>query len=448
VDSTALIATALLALVLAALSLTLRRHVRLYILAFVAIPQFYLPGVPVPLAQAYALFLLVASFFDTDLRIRKRAITVPIGILATLTLVALIFPPHPGSAMSILVYYGTWVCILRYIWAERSSPRHLNIAIASTIPWIVLEAVLTVSFRLRPSLENAFLHSPVAELLIGPAAPSLFSGEPNNVLDPAKAGGLFVNGNVASMFLGVACLTIAVLARRLRSRLLGVLSIATLAAVFATGSKTGAVLAILIPIVAWVIVRVSRGSRRVFILPALLAVVGASIAAPAAISTLFPSFTAQGDVSLGTRGGLWGLAGRLFVDHPFAGVGWDEFQEYALRLTGSAFPPHNLIIAAWANTGILGGITVVGFIVGCVVGGLVAAFRATDQRQRRIIVYALCGSGWVFIHGMADNTSIYGEPKTMVLLSLLLALSLPAAARLGTDRVSAPAEVVSAVQAK
>lgn len=423
-DQFALVATALLALILASLTLTLRRHIRLYILAFLAIPQFYVPGIPIPLAQAYALFLLAASFFDRGLRIRHRGMTVPVGILAALTAFALVVPPHPSSATGILVYYATWVCMLRYIWAERHNDRHLNIALAWTLPWIILEAVLTVVFRVRPAIENAFLHSSAANLLIGPAAPALFAGERNNVLDPAKSGGLFVNGNVASMFLGVACLAIAILARRTHSRALGILSIATLGAVVATGSKTGVVLAILIPIIAWTLTRVSRARGRSFILPAVLVVGAAAIAAPSVITALFPSFSERGDVALGTRGGLWDLAGRLFVEHPFAGVGWEGFQEYALRATGNSFPPHNLIIAAWANTGLLGAIAVVTFILVCVIGGLRATFSAPDQQTRRVIVYALCGVVWVFVHGMADNTTIYGEPKSMFLLTVLLGLTL------------------------
>ncbi|MCC9205438.1 hypothetical protein [Arthrobacter sp. zg-Y769] len=41
-------------------------------------------------------------------------------------------------------------------------------------------------------------------LLIGPAARDLFKTHTNNVLNPLKAGGLFVNGKVASMFGEVA----------------------------------------------------------------------------------------------------------------------------------------------------------------------------------------------------------------------------------------------------
>lgn len=412
---------ALLALICAALTLTLKRHVRLYILAFLAIPQFYLPGLPIAVAQAYALFLLAMSFRDSELRIRNRAITVPVAVLAALTALAVILPPHPGGATLNLVYYATWASLLRYVWAERDNPRHLNIAIACTLPWILLEAALTVTFRLRPALEEAFLHSRAAEVLIGPAAPALFDGARNNVLDTAKAGGLFVNGNVASMFLGVASLLVAILARRTGSKLLGLVSVTVLGSVIATGSKTGIVLAILLPILAWTLIRVARAGRRIFILPAVLVVASVSIAAPTVITALFPTFAANGDISLGTRGGLWSLAGQLFLEHPFAGVGWDEFRTYALRYTGTAYPPHNLIIAAWADLGILGALAVVGFMAGRLVDGLAAAFQAQDMYQRQITVYALCGIIWVLAHGMADNTTIYGEVKTMILMSLLLA---------------------------
>ena len=37
--------------------------------------------------------------------------------------------------------------------------------------------------------------------------------------------------------------------------------------------------------------------------------------------------------------------------------------------------------------------------------------------------FSLCGWVWVFIHGMGDNTELYGDMRTMALLASLLALS-------------------------
>ncbi len=54
-------------------------------------------------------------------------------------------------------------------------------------------------------MESVFLHSPLAPLIVGPdAMTAFFDGGANNVTDPLKSGGFFINANVSSMFLGVA----------------------------------------------------------------------------------------------------------------------------------------------------------------------------------------------------------------------------------------------------
>ena len=99
-----------------------------------------------------------------------------------------------------------------------------------------------------PPSEAWFLRSSAADWLVGPAADALFSGMRNNVLDPAKAGGLFVNGNAASLLGGLSLLGFLV-AHRLghgRRHLLG--AAVCLAGVVMTGSKTGLVLVVALPL--------------------------------------------------------------------------------------------------------------------------------------------------------------------------------------------------------
>ena len=66
-------------------------------------------------------------------------------------------------------------------------------------PVLVVQAMSTVLFAVSPLIESQYLHSPSATALLGDAAARLYTDLPNNVIDPAKSGGvLFVNGNVAS----------------------------------------------------------------------------------------------------------------------------------------------------------------------------------------------------------------------------------------------------------
>ena len=63
-------------------------------------------------------------------------------------------------------------------------------------------SLLVVAFRLSPDLEDRFLRSPVARFLINPNAleAALDGTEPNNVSDPKKSGGIFLNANTAVLY--------------------------------------------------------------------------------------------------------------------------------------------------------------------------------------------------------------------------------------------------------
>src|SRR5262249_49946861 len=77
----------------------------------------------------------------------------------------------------------------------------------SLLFWRALEALLVVLFRALPQLENAFLHHPLAALFVSPnTLAALFDAGRNNVLDPGKAGGLFVNANIAATYLGMSAI--------------------------------------------------------------------------------------------------------------------------------------------------------------------------------------------------------------------------------------------------
>ena len=83
-------------------------------------------------------------------------------------------------------------------------------------------------------------------------------------------------------------------------------------------------------------------------------------------------------------------------------------------------PPHNFIIAAWANSGFPAALAAAGFIVVTILFCLRVASSQQTRRDRRTAVIALCVVGWVFLHGMADNTYVYGEQRTMFLFALAI----------------------------
>jgi hypothetical protein len=111
----------------------------------------------------------------------------------------------------------------------------------------LLESVMVVLFRVSPGLENAFWHTRLARLVIDPnSLQGLFGAEPNNVLDPAKAGGVFVNANAAGAYLGIMWATALGLAISSRSRWAYIAAFGLWIGVFFTGSKAATILAIVL----------------------------------------------------------------------------------------------------------------------------------------------------------------------------------------------------------
>jgi hypothetical protein len=58
------------------------------------------------------------------------------------------------------------------------------------------------------------------------------------------------------------------------------------------------------------------------------------------------------------------------------------------------------------------------FMAAVVAVGVKTAKTQPPIYERRTAVIALCAVAWVFAHGMADNTTLYGEQRTMIVFAL------------------------------
>jgi hypothetical protein len=58
------------------------------------------------------------------------------------------------------------------------------------------------------------------------------------------------------------------------------------------------------------------------------------------------------------------------------------------------------------------------FIAAGIALGLRVAAAQPTVRDRRTPVIALCAITWVFIQGMVENTTLYGEQRSMILVAL------------------------------
>lgn len=397
---------------------------RLVVAAFLAVPQFYIPTLPISLADVWLTLMAVTALFDKRVKFVRHRIGLPVLVLALSYTLAMTWSLTGFSQTNILVTYRFLLfgALIFCALAAMAEDRGVIVrAMKWAVPWIVLQAVLAAVFRFSPALEAQFLHSKAADILVGPQAGALWRGVYNNVLDPTKSGGLFVNGNVASMFGGVAFFLLVIVWRMGGSRWFLLWAAASLAGTIATGSKTGILLAIVLPCLYWAIPKLLRGTGRAYIPSVVLLSIPVGVLAPGWVESLFPSFTDSSLNAYESRDVLWSGASQLWADSPWIGLGFGGWEDQIGALTGVyKLPPHNLIIAAWAIGGIVPATCVVGFIAVVVISLMLGAWRSKSADQAKVYAAALCACLWVFVHGMGDNTTIYGHHTTMAFLALAI----------------------------
>lgn len=399
--------------------------VRLSVAAFLAVPQFFVPGVPASLFEAWVALMAVMAFGDRRVRVGRPLFVAPVFVLACTYAVAQFWSESPFSQSNLLIIFRLICFAVLACYAlsvAANDPKNLIRSFRWAVPWIIVQAALTIAFKFSPALEAQFLSSSLANVLVGPSAAGLFNGFLNNVLDPVKAGGLYVNANVASMFFGVAFFLLLAAIRSGASRWYRLWAVIAWVAVWATGSKTGAAIAIALPITAYFIPRIARGKGRLMLVVIALVMVPAVIGLPDFIASIAPEYADNSEASLGSRGVLWEAASVLFDQAPWLGLGFGGWAANIGPLLGfNNLPPHNMIIAAWANAGLLAGAAVVGFVAVTTASFVKRILTTAGSSTRKILTYALCALAWIFIHGLGDNTTFYGETRTAFFAAIALA---------------------------
>lgn len=399
---------------------------RFMIAAFLAVPQFFLAGLPISVADSWFLCMGIVAIFDRRIRPSSPHATWIVFALAGLYIFAQTWSAAPFASSNLLEIFQITMFGVLVLYASslmQVDPRFMRTAVLWASPWLALQALLTMLFMYDPSIENSFLKSQVADLLIGPSASALFSGAENNVLDPLKSGGLFVNGNVGSMFCGVAFFLALAAARLQKSWWLGVIALLSWAGALSSGSKTGIALALTLPWASVLFYWVSGKQLRTLLIPMVMALVPLVIWLQNAIPEYFPTYVSRSEISIEARARLWLGAGELFLENPIFGLGFGGWRPDIWALARVDYPPHNFIIDAWASGGIVAALLVLAFMV-TVVSQCISVLLGSESPQARgVVCFSLFALVWIFAHGMADNTTFFGESKTMLLAALAVGAS-------------------------
>ncbi|WP_432561940.1 O-antigen ligase family protein [Kineococcus sp. SYSU DK003] len=425
---------------------------RLQIAAFLAVPQGFvgpLGTLNLPLSQCWTLLIAACWLAERKELPLRDPVFRAVLVLTAAQGAAIAWSPDPMVGLLEVMRLLSFAFLLLYATrVERGRPGALAGPFTVVLGWAVLDAVLVWAFRLSPALESAYLRSPLSSLVAGPnAMAAFFADGANNVTDPTKSGGFFINANVSSMFLGVAAfcfLALGVGARGTRRRWYAAGALVCWSATFATGSKTAAALALLLPVAVRGVQVLGRPNARWF-LPQAAGLVGLGVwLLPGVLERYVPGYADASAESLQSRQPMWDFALQMFREHLVLGLGfggWQRTIEQFAALGIETLPPHNLFIAAWAASG-LPGVAALLLLAGTILVVLTAAVvRHVGLPVARTTAFALGAWWWVLVHGMGDNTAVYGEGKSMILLAMLLGLvaaRLPLARR-GPAGVPCPA---------
>lgn len=421
---------------------------RLSVAAFLAVPQLFvgpLGKLSLPLSQCWVILIAVCWLLERkELPVRDPVFRVVL-LLALAEGLAIAWSPVPMYGILEVARIVSFLFLILYATrVERSRPGALTGPFTIVLLWALLNAVLVWTFRLLPAVESTFLHSPLATLIVGPdAITAFFNGSANNVTDPDKAGGFFINANVSSMFLGVATfsfLALGVGQRGLRRRFYAAGALVCWSATFATGSKTAAALALLLPVAVRGVQVLGRPNAKWFLPQAAGAIGLGAWVLPGILEKFVPGYAEASTESLESRQPMWDFALQMFREHLVLGLGhggWDLTIAQFASLGITTLPPHNLFIAAWSAAGLPGVAALLAMAVTILVVLTRTVVTTVGTPVARTAAFALGAWWWVLIHGMGDNTAIYGESKSMILLAMLLAL---VATRVQAARAAEPQE--------
>lgn len=396
---------------------------RFSFIALLSVVLIFLPGAPdsLPLYLVFAILCGVREALQADLWWwLPKFLSLIVGVGAAATLWSPL--PSMGWAWVGQVVVLVFVALQGKALAPQGGiPR----TAVNILAWsISLQALLVVLFRLVPSIEDLFLRSSIAPLLIGSGrVERLFTTSPDNVLDPTKAGGVFLNANTASMYLGVAaCLFLAYASSSGQMRYRAV-STLCLTGVVATGSKTGLILLVL-PVLAWLCVRLYSRVGRMFAPVIVVAAALLALLSPFIVAGIEPEFAGDVEATLGTRQLIWSVGAQLFAASPLLGLGFGgwgiEFARFAGPDLAARYPPHNTIIQTWADTGLLGAILLVALYASILILGLKGTIQAPNSQTARVRAYSVFGVLWVVSHGMGDAMPFFGDNRTGFLFILLV----------------------------
>ncbi|WP_187776000.1 O-antigen ligase family protein [Salinicola corii] len=436
---------------------------RLGLVLLLSLPQVFIieaMGMWLPLALVSVALLFPELILHMKALAKDRAVLLLVGLVMTQCL-SLVWSVDRALGIKVIIYEAVFIVVFSATklcdWRKLKKQPTMWAFIFGSF----LLATFVIICRAFPELENAFLISEWSGIFINPNVQhGLADGSiRNNALDPVKAGGIFVNANVASCYLGM--LSLCALACIRRPRLAWGISLVLLVAVFSTGSKTATVILIGLTIVYLVVAFVLKNilaARMALVLGVMVASMMMLFYSPIPqqfVDKITSQETGQAPTlpsasppppdepspretldnaedSMNSRLLIWQYGLEAFEEKPLMGQGYGGWQQgfsgYVKRLREEGielrdgFPPHNTFIYLWSQSGALSVVFAV-LLLWHWSGISLSAIGKNREREHGLrMALALTGAWvWLTAHGMGDNTGLLGDAHQVTLLAFIIA---------------------------
>ncbi|MFD0930251.1 O-antigen ligase family protein [Methylophilus glucosoxydans] len=353
-------------------------------------------------------------------------------VLELIRLISIAWSPNPVEGIRYVLYEIVFLNVaLAFAFSTEIKQSTVEKVIKLSLLLVSVNGILIVLFRVTPSIEFGFLRSAVSQFFISKNVLNDFLYvSPNNVYSPDKAGGFFVNANVAAALTGFAAVASWYFAKAVNSQLLKLNAIFLFVVVFFAGSKAAIMMAVGMPFLMIFIDLFF--SKRSSIGSALL-IIGFLIFSFIAILIVkyFLAGSSFGDATASTfddRIVMWQFALDQFIKHPIQGLG---FGGWAIESAGYAYlngyrsnlPAHNAFLIIWNQSGFFALIAALYFTVSY----LRFFLKKLSLPNEKVVLVAkavLAGSIWVFIQAQGENFGLIGEAHITPLMAMLVGYSL------------------------
>lgn len=288
---------------------------------------------------------------------------------------------------------------------------------------------LVATFLLFPSIESAFWLNPLARIVINPNGISAFNaGIDNNVTDPWKAGGFFLNGNVSAVMSEIAGFISIYLGSKTHRKVWYLIALMNFGGAFASGSKAAMIMVSIVPVLTYFIVSIrARSQSSIKLLVLILAAVCVFGAAYFVVQWFLIGSELMSDAEINAqrRSVIWGFALSEFQNSPILGLGYGGWPikfasfGYMSRDIGIAesMAPHNSLIYFWAQSGIIAPVLAVSFVFYSLKNIVIRESGRSDFMLR----WSACGALLsLFFHSLSENYTIFNEPHFQAPVALLL----------------------------